>query len=101
VRRDIEYDEEAKEDLRALSADQRGRVRSSVDGQLVHQADIRTTNRKPTRRGALGSWELRRPPLRIFYDFDERTVTVRAILVKERNRYYRRGREVELDEPSE
>ena len=84
--------------LAGVTANLQARVEDMVKEQLTHQADVRTRNRKPTRVGAFGSWEVRSPPLRIFYDVEADRVIIRAVVEKRRARYYRRGQEVTLDE---
>ncbi len=95
----IDYDPEAKADLRSLMQE-RTRVLDAIETQLRHEPAKETRNRKPARPNPYGAWELREMPFRVFYTVDEeqQLVYVVAILKKERERWYRRGQEVRLDE---
>ncbi|WP_242020588.1 hypothetical protein [Microcoleus sp. FACHB-1515] len=61
-----------------------------------------TRNRKPMRSNPLASWELRIANLRVYYDVVEEVdpplqiVRIRAISVKERNKIFIGGEEVDL-----
>ena len=72
----------------------------AIETQLRHQPTKETRNRKLARRNPYGAWELREIPFRVFYNVDEerQLVYVVAVLEKERERWYRRGKEVRLDE---
>jgi len=62
---------------------------------------VETKNRKPMRPNPLASWELRIGKLRDYYDIEEEAenvVYIVAIGVKERNRVWIGGEEVELKE---
>jgi len=62
---------------------------------------VETKNRKPMRPNPLASWELRIGKLRVYYDIEEEAenvVYIVAIGVKERNRVWIGGEEVELKE---
>lgn len=67
--------------------------------QLAHQPRLRTRNRKPMEANPVASWELRIGRLRVYYevsDTPEAVVTVRAVGLKDRNRVYIAGEEIEL-----
>jgi len=58
-----------------------------------------TRNRKSMRPNPVAPWELRIGRLRVYYDVQEepeRVVTIRAVGIKERNRVYIGGTEIEL-----
>jgi len=85
--------------LRALTARQQGIVLDTVDRQLTQQPVVETKNRKPMRPNPLASWELRIGKLRVYYDIEEEDVQVVyivAIGVKERNRLWIGGEEIDL-----
>ena len=78
-------------------------IRTTIEEQLRFQPETATRNRKPLERPIdLGArWELRFGPdnrFRVFYrvDAEERHVRILAIAVKERNRLFLAGEEVEL-----
>ena len=71
----------------------------TVDRQLTQQPVVETKNRKPMRPNPLASWELRIGKLRVYYDIEEEDVQVVyivAIGVKERNRLWIGGEEIDL-----
>ena len=78
-------------------------IRTTIEEQLRFQPETATRNSKPLERPIdLGArWELRFGPdnrFRVFYrvDAEERHVRILAIAVKERNRLFLAGEEVEL-----
>jgi hypothetical protein len=77
-------------------------IRETIEEQLLFEPDTETRNRKPLRQPAVlaADWELRFGPdnrFRVFYgiDQDDRTVYILAIGVKERDRLFVAGEEVE------
>ncbi|NEQ28697.1 MAG: addiction module toxin RelE [Microcoleus sp. SIO2G3] len=70
--------------------------------QLLYQPTTETRNRKPMRLNALAGWELRIANLRVYYDVVEsdlesrQIVLVRAIGIKDRNKVFIGGEEVDL-----
>ena len=94
----IEYAPETAEHLRALTARQRATVLDMVERQLLHQPTVLTRSRKRMRTNPLAVWELRTAERRVYYDVVEvsrRTVIVRAVGVKERDRVRIGGRQVD------
>jgi len=78
-------------------------IRTTIEDQLRFEPNVETKNRKPLKRPSIigGQWELRFGPdnrFRVFYEVDEVTseVHILAIGVKERDRLYIAGKEVEL-----
>jgi mRNA-degrading endonuclease RelE of RelBE toxin-antitoxin system len=96
----IDYDPEAVQDLLAHRGAGAARVRDAVTQHLTHEPTRRTRNRFPAAPNSLGTWELRAPPYRVYYDVDEapQRVVVRAVLLKERERAYRRGQRIDTHE---
>jgi mRNA-degrading endonuclease RelE of RelBE toxin-antitoxin system len=85
----LEYSPEAVEQLRTLTARQRGIVFDAVEGQLRFEPTNETRKRKPMRPNPLAPWELRIGALRVYYDVQDTPaprVLIRAIGLKERNR---------------
>jgi len=97
------YAPEVKHHLRAIERRHYSSIRETLQAQLLFEPDRETRNRKPLRQPAVleGQWELRLGPdnqFRVFYEIDreKREVYVLAIGVKERDRLFIGGEEVEL-----
>jgi mRNA-degrading endonuclease RelE of RelBE toxin-antitoxin system len=92
-----------KQHLRAIERHHYSSIRKTLQEQLRFEPGTETTNRKPLRQPALfeARWELRfglDNRFRVFYEIDResRQVYILAIGVKERNRLFIGGEEVEL-----
>jgi mRNA-degrading endonuclease RelE of RelBE toxin-antitoxin system len=97
------YNPEVSRHLAAIEAKYHSLIRTTIEEQLKLEPERVTRNRKPLRRPIeLGPrWELRLGPdnrFRVFYrvDVEQGQVRILAIGVKERNRLYIAGEEVEL-----
>lgn len=97
------YAPEVKEHLRAVERQHLSLIRETLQEQLLFEPDTETRNRKPLRQPALfeAQWELRLGPdnqFRVFYEVDreEHKVYILVIGIKERNRLFTGGEEVEL-----
>jgi mRNA-degrading endonuclease RelE of RelBE toxin-antitoxin system len=97
------YAPEVKDQLRAIERQHYSLIRETIQQQLLFEPDVETRNRKPLRQPALfeAQWELRFGPdnrFRVFYEIDResRAVYILAIGVKERDRLFIGGKEVEL-----
>lgn len=97
------YDPEVSEHLAATESKYHSLIRSTIVEQLRFEPETATRNRKslerPIEMGA--RWELRLGPdnrFRVFYrvETEEHRVRILAIAVKERNRIFLAGEEVEL-----
>ena len=96
---EIEYSPDAEGHLRALTARQRKIVLDEVDKQLIDQPTVETRNRKLMRPNPVAPWELRLDDLRVYYDVEEEPnlrVHIRAVGLKEHNRLFIGGEEIEL-----
>jgi mRNA-degrading endonuclease RelE of RelBE toxin-antitoxin system len=96
---EIEYSPDAEEHLRALMARQRTIVLDEVDKQLVDQPTVETRNRKFMRPNPVAPWELRLDDLRVYYDVEETPhpkVYIRAVGLKDHNRLFIGGEEIDL-----
>ncbi|MBD2090284.1 type II toxin-antitoxin system RelE/ParE family toxin [Microcoleus sp. FACHB-1515] len=88
--------------MRALTVRQQQIVLTAIEQQLLYEPMTETRNRKPMRSNPLASWELRIANLRVYYDVVEEVdpplqiVRIRAISVKERNKIFIGGEEVDL-----
>ena len=94
----IEYSPPSREHLAALSAGQRATVLDEVDVQLLHQPTVVTRNRKPLQPNPPARFELRIAELRVYYEVDEerRVVEIRAVGIKDRDRVFIGGEEIDL-----
>ncbi len=97
------YDPEVAGHLAAIEPKYHPLIRSAIEEQLRFEPATTTRNRKPLQWPIdLGAdWELRLGPdnrFRVFYrvDAEQRQVRVLAVAVKERNRIFIAGEEVEL-----
>ncbi len=97
------YDPEVAGHLAAIEAKYHSLIRATIEEQLEFEPETPTRNRKQLERPIeLGArWELRLSPdnrFRVFYRVDAELHQVRilAIAVKERNRVFLGGEEVEL-----
>src|ERR1700683_5323012 len=96
------YADAVKDHLQAIDAKYHSVIQAEMETHSLHKPDVETRNRKPLKRPiAFGSdWELRLGPDNCFRVFHEvrsevREVRVLAIGVKERNRLYFGGQELE------
>jgi mRNA-degrading endonuclease RelE of RelBE toxin-antitoxin system len=97
------YAPAVKQHLGAIERGYYSLIREVLQEQLWFEPDTETRNRKPLRQPALfeAQWELRFGPdnrFRVFYEIDRERheVHILAIGVKERDRLYIGGEEVEL-----
>ncbi len=97
------YDPKVAEHLAAIELKYHSLIRATIEEQLRYEPETATRNRKPLERPvALGArWELRLGPdnrFRVFYrvDAEQRQVRILAIAVKDGNRVFIAGEEVEL-----
>ncbi len=97
------YDPKVGEHLAAIELKYHSLIRATIEEQLRYEPETATRNRKPLERPvALGArWELRLGPdnrFRVFYrvDAEQRQVRILAIAVKDGNRVFIAGEEVEL-----
>ena len=97
----IEYDREARLDLNALRVDLRRMVEAGIRRHLEHDAEIDQGARRRMRPNQVAGWRLRLDPVRVYYDVEEGEVWIVAIIVKERSRLLRRGREFRIDGQTE
>lgn len=97
------YDPEVTGHLTAIDTKYHSLIRHTIEEQLQFEPETTTRNRKPLEQPIeLGArWELRLGPdnrFRVFYrvETEKRRVRILAIAVKERNRLFIAGEEVEL-----
>jgi mRNA-degrading endonuclease RelE of RelBE toxin-antitoxin system len=94
----VTFSAESLQHVEFLSARQRQIVLSGIREQLSYEPMVETRNRKLMRPNPLAVWELRIENLRVYYDVDtdESIVDIRAVGVKEGNRVFIAGEEIEL-----
>jgi len=97
------YAPQVKQHLRAIERKYYALIRSTIEAQLQFEPDVETRNRKPLKRPVAfeAEWEIRFGPnnrFRVFYEVDREQgeVYILAIGVKQRNRLFIGGEEVEL-----
>jgi len=92
------FSEESRTHLRMLNANQRSIVLEAIAQQLCFEPTVLARNRKLMRPNSLAGWELRIGNLRVFYNVFESSelVEVVAVGLKEGNRIFIAGEEVEL-----
>jgi mRNA-degrading endonuclease RelE of RelBE toxin-antitoxin system len=100
---ELVYDPEISDHLAAIDRKHHSLIRAVIEDQLRFEPQVASRNRKQLERPIdLGArWELRLGPnnrFRVFYRVDAKRDQVRilAIAVKERNRIFIAGKEVEL-----
>lgn len=99
----LDFAPEAVDHLDAIERRHHSLIEKTIDEQLSHTPERETRNRKPlehpTSFGA--TWELRFGPsnrFRVFYEVDstESVVRILAIGVKEENRLFIGGKEIQI-----
>jgi mRNA-degrading endonuclease RelE of RelBE toxin-antitoxin system len=92
-----------KDHLRVIERKHHTLIRTSIEERLRYEPLTETRNRKPLKRPVTfeAEWELRFGPdnlFRVFYDVDpeNRGVRILAVGIKERDRLFIAGEEVEL-----
>lgn len=86
----IDYADGVEDDLASIRAYDRSLILDNIDGQLLHEPNQQTRNKKPLFGlvppwlGIMPVWELRIGDFRVFYDIDVEglVVTVQAIRLK-------------------
>jgi len=82
---EIQWSDEARGDVRALSVFQRPRVERAVD-RLRHEAEVETRNRKPLARVLhqlpAARWSLRVGDHRVLYRIDRQIVQILRVILK-------------------
>lgn len=96
------YAPEVKHHLQAIERQHYSLIRETIEEQLLFEPDTDTRNRKPLRQPALfeAQWELRFGPsnqFRVFYEIDRdaHKVYILAIGLKQRDRLWIGGKEIE------
>jgi mRNA-degrading endonuclease RelE of RelBE toxin-antitoxin system len=95
---EFDFSPDALAHLRPLRRFDQTTIISAIEVQLRSEPLKPTRRRKPMRSNLISAWELRVGQFRVYYDVDEarRVVLVRAIGVKDRNRVFIAGEEVDL-----
>jgi len=95
---DIEFTQDAIDDLRFLKKNEQQQVIAGIESQLLYEPNVETRNRKRLRPNDVSGWELRLGKFRVFYDVEAtvRIVRVEAIGYKEGNQLFIRGEPYQL-----
>lgn len=100
---DLAYDQATIEQLQTVDAKYHSLIRAVIEEQLSFEPENETRNRKPLRQPAPfeATWELRLGPrnrFRVLYgvDHERHEVQIQAIGVKQGNRLFVGGQEIEL-----
>ena len=95
---EIEFTDDAIQDLRLLRKHEQRIVVEAIEQQLIHEPLTESRNRKPLRPNDLSQWELRVDCYRVFYDVanHDAPVVVKAVGWKEHNKLYIHGKEFQL-----
>jgi mRNA-degrading endonuclease RelE of RelBE toxin-antitoxin system len=99
---EIVFDSEIESHLHAIDRKFHGLIRSAIEEQLRHQAEMETRNRKKLREPATfgATWEIRFGPdnrFRVLYRVEPgRQVVVVAIGIKQGNRLWVGEQEIQL-----
>ena len=98
MRFDIVFTPEALEDLRLFKRGERTTIIEAIEGQLSHEPNNETRNRKRLRPNQTAEWELRVDRFRVFYDIDEgnHLVKIEAVGHKRGSRLFIHGEEYHL-----
>ena len=100
---ELVYAPQTKRQMRAIERRPFSLIKKAIEDQLTYEPEVETRNRKPLKRPVVfqATWEIRVGPdncFRVFYDVDieAHAVNVLAVGVKERDRLFIAGKEVEL-----
>ncbi len=95
---EIEYTQDARDDLDSFRKSEQKYILDEIDAQLVYEPNVPTRNRKKLRPNAVSEWELRIDKFRVFYDVHEavRIVKIVAVGHKIGSRLFIHGEEYEL-----
>ena len=100
---ELVYAPKTKKHMRAIERRHFSLIKEAIEDQLRYEPEVETRNRKPLKRPVVfqATWEIRFGPdncFRVFYDVDieAHAVNVLAVGVKERDRLFIAGKEVEL-----
>ena len=95
---DIDYTQEAVEDLQWFRKNEQNVIVDGIEQQLRHEPTIETRNRKRMRTNDYAEWELRISEFRVLYTVEEqvRIVEIQRVGEKRGNAFFFRGRRTDL-----
>ncbi len=95
---EIQYTDDAFEDLRHFRKYDQVMLLDQVDRQLSYEPTVETRNRKRLRPNKVAEWEVRITHFRVFYEVlaDAGLVKIVAVGYKKGSRLFLRGEEFEL-----
>jgi mRNA-degrading endonuclease RelE of RelBE toxin-antitoxin system len=97
----VEYAPDALIDLEYYRGSGAPRVRTQIRARLEHEPLRDTTNNGPMRNNVFGAARrLRVQPFRVYYEVkeDRSLVRILAVCKKEREKVFRRGKAIEIDD---
>ena len=95
---EIEFSDDALEDLESLKKNEQNEVLDDIDANLRYEPAVETRNRKRLRPNQTAEWELRIGRFRVFYDVYEavKIVYIEAVGFKVGSLLRFRGKEKPL-----
>ena len=95
---DIEYTEDALEDLQWFRKNEQKIIIDGIERQLRYEPTVETRNRKHMRLNATAEWELRIGDFRVLYNVDGqvRIVDIQRIGEKRGNAFFFKGRKTDV-----
>ncbi len=95
---EIEFSDEALQDLESLKKNEQNEVLDDIDTNLRYEPAVETRNRKRLRPNQTAEWELRIGQFRVFYDVYEavKIVSIEAVGLKVGSLLRFRGKEKPL-----
>lgn len=95
---EIEYTQEAIDDLRHFQKREQNMIVDGIDQQLRYEPTTETRNRKQMQINNLAKWELRIGEFRVLYNVDTqvRIVEIQRIGEKRGNTFFFQGRKKDL-----
>lgn len=95
---DIEYTQEALDELQWFRKHEQNLILDGIEQQLRYEPTVETRNRKRMQPNEYAEWELRIGDFRVLYTVDEqvRIVEIQRIGEKRGNAFLFRGRKTDL-----
>ena len=95
---DIEFTDQANEDLNWFKKHERNIILDGIDENLTYEPNVETRNRKPMEPNPVAEWELRIGKFRVLYNVEEtvKIVSIEAVGVKVGSDFVIRGEKRDL-----
>jgi mRNA-degrading endonuclease RelE of RelBE toxin-antitoxin system len=94
----IQYNQDAVEDLKSFRKSDQQRILEGIEQQLRYEPTIETRNRKLMRANEFAEWELRLGGFRVLYNVEEEVsiVDIQRVAEKRGNAFFLRGIQEDL-----